>query len=243
MSEITLTAEIRKNVGKRVRAIRKTGKVPGIYYGHGQQNIPVSLPALTLTPLYSTSEMHVINLKLDDGSSHLCVLRDVQLDPVSEKPVHFDLFGLNENESLAIQIPVKLTGGIPKGVLEGGILQHILHKLKISCLPKHIPDHIEINVENLAINHSVHVKDLTIPNVTIMENITSTIVAVVPPVVVKEPEPTAVAAVPTAEAPAEPEVISKGKKPEEGAEVVDDKKKVDEKKKPEEKKKPDEKKK
>ena len=112
MSEITLTAEIRKNVGKRVRAVRNTGNVPGIYYGHGQQNIPVSLPAPTLTPLYSSSETHVINLKLDDGSSHLCVLRDVQIDPVTEKPVHFDLFGLNDNETLTIEIPVKLTGGI-----------------------------------------------------------------------------------------------------------------------------------
>ena len=213
MSEITLTGEIRKNVGKRVRALRKTGKVPGIYYGHGKQNIPVSLPAPSLTPLYTTSETHIINLQLDDGSSHLCVLRDVQLDPVTEKPVHFDLFGLSENEKLTIQIPVKLTGGIPKGVREGGILQHILHKLKVSCLPKDIPDHIEINVEELTINRSVHVKDLTIPNVTILENESSTIVAVVPPVVVKEPEPAvAVVAEPTAEAPAEPEVISKGKK-------------------------------
>ena len=236
MSEITLTAEIRKNVGKRVTATRKAGKVPGIYYGHGQQNIPVSMPVLMLTPLYSSSETHVINLKLDDGSSHLCVLRDVQLDPITEKPVHFDLFGLNENESLTIEIPVKLTGGIPKGVLEGGILQHVLHKLEVSCLPKYIPDHIEINVENLAINHSVHVKDLALPNVIIMENATSTIVAVVPPVVVKEPEPT-VAAVPTAEALAEPEVISKGKKDEEGGEETDDKKKPEEKKKADEKKK------
>ncbi len=237
MSEITLMAEIRKYVGKHVHAIRKTGNVPGIYYGHGQQNIPVSLPAPALAPLYTTSETHVINLKLDDGSSHLCVLRDVQLDPVTEKPVHFDLFGLNENEKLNIEIPVKLTGGIPKGVREGGILQHVLHKLKVSCLPKHIPDHIEINVEELSINHSVHVKDLSIPNVTIMENATSTIVAVVPPVVVKEPEPAAAAAVPTAEAPAEPEVISKGKKVEEGVEETDEKKKLEEKKKTEEKKK------
>ena len=232
MSEITLTAEIRKNVGKHSGALRKTGKVPGIYYGHGQQNIPVALSAPTLTPLYSSSETYVINLKLDDGSSHLCVLRDVQLDPVSEKPVHFDLFGLNENEKLTIQIPVKLTGGIPKGVREGGILQHVLHKLKVSCLPKDIPDHIEINVEELTINRSVHVKDVTIPNVTILENETSTIVAVVPPVVVKEPEPTVAAvAEPTAEAPAEPEVISKGKKAEEGAEETEEKKKPEEKKK------------
>jgi large subunit ribosomal protein L25 len=236
MSEITITAEVRKDIGKRSHSLRRTGKVPGIYYGHGQQNIPVSLSEIVLKPLYTTSAAHVINLKLDDGSSHLCVLRDVQLDPVTELPVHFDLFGLNENEVLTIEVPVKLTGGIPKGVREGGILQQILHKLKLSCLPKNIPDHIEINVEGLEINRSIHVKNLSIPNVTILENETSTVVAVVPPVVVKEPEPAAVAA-PTTEAPAEPEVIAKGKKLEEGAEAPDEKKKPEEK----EKKKPDEK--
>jgi large subunit ribosomal protein L25 len=242
MSEITITAQIRKEVGKRSRALRGTGTVPGIYYGHGQQNIPVSMTAVSLKPLYTTSAMHVINLKLNDGSSHMCVLRDVQLDPITESPVHFDLFGLNQNESLTIEVPVKLTGGIPKGVREGGILQHILHKLKVSCLPQNIPDHIEINVGELEINRSVHVKDLKIPNVKIMENETSTVVAVVPPVVVKEAEVAAVAA-PTTEALAEPEVITKGKKPEEGAEVADEKKKPDDKKKPDEKKKPEEKKK
>lgn len=237
MSEITLNAEIRKDIGKRSRSLRRTGNVPGIYYGHGQQNIPVSMPELTLKPLYTSSATHVINLKLNDGTSHMCVLRDVQLDPVTELPVHFDLYGLNEHEALTIEIPVKLTGGTPKGVREGGILQHVLHKLKVSCLPKHIPDHIEINVEGLEINRSIHVKDLAIADVKILESETSTIVAVVPPVVVKEAEPAAAEAAPTAEAPAEPEVIAKGKKPEEGAEVTDEKKKTEEKKKPEEKKK------
>jgi large subunit ribosomal protein L25 len=221
MSEITLTAEVRKAFGRRAKTLRTVGKVPGIYYGHGQQNIAVSLLEASLRPLYTTSATHVINLKLDDGSTHLCVLRDVQLDPVTERPVHFDLFGLNENEEVAIEIPVKLTGGIPKGVRNGGILQQILHKLRVSCLPKNIPDHIEINVGDLEINHSVHVKNITVPNVTIVENETSTIVGVVPPTVQKEAEATATT---TAAAPAEgataaePEVITKGKKTEEGAE-------------------------
>jgi large subunit ribosomal protein L25 len=133
---------------------------------------------------------------------------------------------------------VKLTGGIPKGVREGGILQHVLHKLKVSCLPKFIPDHVEINVEGLEMNRSVHVKDISIPNVQLLESATSTIVGVVPPVVVKEAE-VAATALPTEAAAAEPEVISKGKKVEEGAEEGADegKKKSDDKKKTEEKKK------
>ncbi|MBI4417256.1 MAG: 50S ribosomal protein L25 [Ignavibacteriales bacterium] len=215
MSEITIHAEVRKTVGRKLNVLRAEGKVPGIYYGHGQANIPLVLPELSLKPLYKTSATHVINLKLDDGSSHVCILRDIQFDPLSDRPIHFDLFGLNADEDLTIDVPVILKG-TPQGVKDGGTLQHVIHRLRVSCLPKFIPDHIEINVESLKINTSVHVRDLVIPNVRILENETSTVAAVVPPTILKEPEPGVPAA---AEAPAEPEVIARGKKPEEGAEL------------------------
>ena len=227
MSEITLTGEIRSQLGKRAKTLLKDGKVPGIYYGHGQANIAISLPELTLKPLYTTTATHVINLQLSDGSSHTCILRDIQLDPVTERPVHFDLFGLNDKEEITIEIPVKLTGGIPKGVKDGGILQQILHKIKVSCLPKNIPDHIEVNVGELEINRSVHIKNLTLENVRILDNENNTIVAVVPPTVVKEAEVAAVpgaVGAPAEAAAAEPEVITKGKKVEEGAEPAPEKK-------------------
>lgn len=215
MSEITLNAEVRKAVGKKLNALRAQGKVPGIYYGHGQSNIPVTLSELALKPLYKTTATHVINLKLDDGSSHICILRDIQFDPLTDRPVHFDLFGLNAEEELTIDVPVVLKG-TPQGVKDGGTLQHVIHRLRVSCLPKYIPDHIEVNVEGLKINTSIHVKELVVPNVTILENENSTVAAVVPPTILKEPEPGVPAA---AETVAEPEVIARGKKPEEGAET------------------------
>jgi large subunit ribosomal protein L25 len=218
MSEVTLTAEIRKEVGKHTKHLRSQGKVPGIFYGHGQANIPITLPELQLRPLIKTSATHVINLALDDGSTRTCILRDVQFDPVTDKLVHFDLFGLKEDEAVTIQVPVVLKG-TAQGVKDGGILQHILHTVRVSCLPKHIPDHIEIDITGLLMNRSVHVKDLSIPNVRILENENSAVVAVVPPTIIKEAE-----AAPTAEAaaavtPAEPEVIAKGKKVEEEGEA------------------------
>jgi len=215
MSEITLNAEVRKAVGKKLNALRAQGKVPGIYYGHGQSNIPVALSELALKPLYKTTATHVINLKLDDGSSHICILRDIQFDPLTDRPVHFDLFGLNAEEELTIDVPVVLKG-TPQGVKDGGTLQHVIHRLRVSCLPKYIPDHIEVNVEGLKINTSIHVRELVVPNVTILENENSTVAAVVPPTILKEPEPGVPAA---AETVAEPEVIARGKKPEEGAEA------------------------
>ncbi|MCX7985093.1 MAG: 50S ribosomal protein L25 [Bacteroidetes bacterium] len=211
MSEVTLHAEIRTQVGKQAKVLRRQGKVPGIFYGHKMQNIPIALPELVLKPLYTSSATNIINLQLNDGSKYLCVLRDVQFDPVTDRPIHFDFQGLNENEEITLEIPVRLIGGTPKGVREGGILQHVLHKLKIACLPKNIPEHVEINVEALEINKSIHVKDISIPNVRILESESSTIVAVIPPAVHKEAAGEAV----PGETPTEPEVIAKGKKPEE----------------------------
>ncbi|MBM4160048.1 MAG: 50S ribosomal protein L25 [Ignavibacteria bacterium] len=216
MSEITITAEVRKELGKNAKKLLRAGKVPGIFYGHGQPNIPIALGELALRPLYKASAARIIDLNLDDGSRHMCILRDVQFDPVTDRPIHFDLFGLSENEELTIEVPVTVAG-TAKGVKDGGILQHIMHRLRVSCLPKNIPDRIELNVESLEINRSIHVRDLSIPNVKILDNENSTVVAVVPPTILKEAE-AAPEAVPTEAAPAEPEVITKGKKVEEGVE-------------------------
>jgi large subunit ribosomal protein L25 len=214
MREITLEATIRKQRGKHTKGLRRIGNIPGVYYLHGEENITISVAEIYLKPLIYTTEMHVINLKLDDGNNKSCILRDIQFDPVTDRPIHFDLQGLRENEEITIEVPIVLTGGIPLGVREGGILQQMIYTIKISCLPKFIPEQIEIDVANLKINNFIHVSDLTIPNVNILENATSSIVGVVPPVVEKEPEP---GEVPVEET-AEPEVIGKGKKPEEGEE-------------------------
>ena len=186
MSEVVVNAEIRNNTGKHAKHTLANGMVPGVYYARGEQNINLQVPVLTLNQLVFTSETHVIDLQFADGSSHRCILKDVQFDPVTDRPVHFDLQGLKENEKLSIEIPVSLVGGIPKGVRDGGMLQHFLHKVRVSCLPKDIPEKIEINVAELGINDFVHVRDLHVPNITLVEAVDNAIVGVMPPHVVKE---------------------------------------------------------
>jgi large subunit ribosomal protein L25 len=210
MSEVTLQATIRKEPGKGTKAMRRDGNIPGIFYGHGLKNIAVSVSEKTLRPLYATTATHIISLKLDDGSQHPCVLKAISFDPVSERPLHFDLFGLNPEEKLTIDVPVKLTGGTPQGVREGGILQHVLHKVKVSCLPQDIPEQFPVDVSTLAMNSAIHVGDLIRGNIEILEDPRATVVAVIPPVVEKEPEVTE--EVVAEEGAAEPEVIGKGKK-------------------------------
>jgi len=110
-------------------------------------------------------------------------------------------------------VPVMLAG-TPKGVKDGGTIQHVMHRLKVSCLPKFIPEHVVVQIAELGINQSIHIRDIKIENVKILESESSTIVAVVPPTILKEEVPADAAATTLAE----PEVIAKGKKPEEGEE-------------------------
>lgn len=213
MSEIVLNAQRRDPKVKRANAIRREGLVPGVFYAHGEENLNIAVEPLSLNPLIFTSTTNIVTLKLGDGTAKQCILRDVQFDPVTDRPVHFDLLGLKENEEITIEVPVVLTGGTPQGVKDGGTLQQTIHRLRISCLPKHIPSKIDIDVSALKINDSVHVRDLKLENVTVLEHEENAVLGVLPPVIEKAPEETAAAA---AEAPAEPEVVGKGKKAEEG---------------------------
>jgi large subunit ribosomal protein L25 len=226
MSEVVLEAKVRTQIGRISHRLRKEGIVPGIYYSRGEGNINVSTTPSALRPLIYTTDTHLISLKLDNGEVKSCILRDVQYDPLTDKAIHFDLQGVKENEELTVKVPVVLLG-TPKGVKDGGTLQHVMRTLRVSCLPKFIPEHIEINVAELGINASVHVRDLKVENVRMLDNEAGTVVAVVPPTVVKEETPGVETATAVVAATAEPEVITKGKKPVEGEVVTKGKKPVE----------------
>jgi len=214
MREISLQAEIRAQVAKGLFVLRNQGKVPGVYYVTGEQNIPIAVTEKNLKPIVYTSEAQIVNLELTGGVTKKCILRAVQYDALTEKPIHFDLQGLREDRKITLEVPVVVTGQTPQGVKDGGLLQHFLHRLKISCFPKDIPEHIEIDATELKINSFVHVSDLKLGNTTILEHATTAIIGVVPPTIEKEETPATVA-----EEAVEPEVIAKGKKvEEEGAE-------------------------
>ncbi len=214
MAEIVLKAELRTQTRGHAKRTRASGMIPGVFYARGEQNLHIEVPAVDLHPLVFTSQTHVIDLRLKDGVSQKCIIRDVQFDPITDKPIHFDLQGLHEDEKLTIDVPIVLAGGTAKGVKEGGMLQHVIHKLKVTCLPRDIPERIELNITELGIGDSIHVRDLEVPSATILESPDSPVVVVMPPTVAKEAPVEEVA---EEEAIAEPEVVGKGKKPEEGA--------------------------
>jgi len=210
MAEIILKAERRTDFKKSTsNQMRKSGIIPGIYYSFGEEPIPIKVNELSLRPLVFTSESNIVSLQIEGENKPLsCILKDTQFEPVTSRIIHFDLIGLKEGEMLTIEVSVILKGNAV-GVKEGGIVQHNLHKLEIKCLPQNIPPHIDVDITNLSISDSIKVSDLKFEGIEILNDENASIVSVVPPVQEAKPEEAA-----AAEAPAEPEVISKGKKEE-----------------------------
>jgi len=228
MPEVLLRAEKRTQTGKQVaKKLRRAGQVPGVYYLHGEENLPITVAEKELTKVL-LSEANLIDLALD-GRKLKCVLREVQYDPVSGTPVHVDLMGIKLTEKITVEVPVRLIG-IPKGVKEtGGILNQQLREVEIECLPTEIPEHIDLDVSHLGIGDAIHVRDLALGTIRVLDDPDISIAVVTPPTLIKE------AAEEAAPAPTEPEVIGRKREelPAEEATVEAESKVEKEKKKPE----------
>lgn len=170
--------------------------------------IAIEVPENSINQFVFTSETHLIDLKLDDGSEFECILKDTQFDPVTDKVIHFDLLGIIRGEKIQLEVPVLFTGN-PVGVREGGVLNELVHKLEIECLPRNIPENVTIDISNLKIGDSIQVKDVTLENFEILNAPESVIVSIASPKGAKESEDVSAAEI------KEPEVISKGKEKEE----------------------------
>ena len=210
MSEITIKAQ-RRTISTKgaVNQLRKNGSVPGIFYAKDVDPIPLAIPELSLKPIVYTSETHIVNLNIDETEEKKSILKNVEFDPITDRIIHFDLQGISLDQEIEIEVPVAFTGQA-KGVKDGGVVQHSIHKITVLCLPGNIPDHINIDISDLGLGDSVHVGDLKYDNLKFLQNDDVIIVSVVVPRTAQEP-----AAGEAAETPAEPEVIGKSKTEEE----------------------------
>ena len=215
MPVIPLTGARRDRLGKGgARKARAAGQIPAVLYGHGEDPIPVAIGTRDFEVALHKHEggNPIVNLALG-GSEYTALIRAVQYDPVSHHILHLDFQHISLTETVEVKVALHFEG-LAVGVKDGGgILEHIMREVEVRCLPTAIPPSISVDVSHLNIGDSVHVSNLSVPNVVILTDPTATIATVVPPTVMEE-KPAEEAAV--AEAAAEPEVIAKGKKEEEG---------------------------
>jgi len=209
------------------KELRKKGNIPGIFYRRDIGSIPIVVKNTALHPFVYTSEVKIIDLSIEGTPApYSCILKEVQFDPVSDKPVHFDLLGVSAHEKIKVEVPLILVG-TPVGAKDGGITQHPVHSVEVECMPQDIPPQIEVNIENLKIGDTIQLKDIEQKNFEILDSLETTIVSILPPAAEEVAAPVAEG---TEEQAAEPEVIAKGKKEEEGAEPEEVKEKEKEKK-------------
>jgi large subunit ribosomal protein L25 len=211
MAEASLKAQVRTGQGKQAsKHLRKEGLVPGVLYGPGESPSLLSIDSKEfITLLHSFGRNVVVDLAVGDKKKKVkAFIYEIQHDPISGEIIHVDLKHISLKEKIHVTIPVRLEG-IPVGVKnEGGILEHVMHNVEISCLPADIPDSITVDVTELHTGNSIHVKDLAHEKFEFIAEPDSVVVHVVAPRVVVEEAPAEVGV-------AEPEVIGEKKEEEE----------------------------
>jgi large subunit ribosomal protein L25 len=163
----TLTAELRNDQGKGAsRRLRRTGKVPGIMYGAHQDPTSIVLDHNELVRNLANEAFysHILTIKLPAGEQQ-AILKDVQRHPAEPRITHIDLQRVSENEEIRIHIPLHfINEAVSVGVkTQGGVVSHNMIEVEIACLPKHLPEFIEVDVAALEINQSLHLSDLKLP--------------------------------------------------------------------------------
>lgn len=162
MEQKTLAAQMRQSFGSREsRRLRRSGKIPAVVYG------PSAPKALILdahefnTKFITISESTIINLQID-GRRHDVLIRDYQEETISGTITHVDFYEIEQGKTLSTNVSLHLLGA-PIGVREGGIQESFLHELEVECLPKDLPENIEVDISALEIGHSIHVRDIHAP--------------------------------------------------------------------------------
>lgn len=176
MDTIKLEAKERTPGKGAARAARREEEVPCVLYGPGFEPVTFQVPELSLRPLIYTAETHRVELSVG-GQQYDCILKEMKFHPVTDRPFHADFQVLRRGEAITLTVPVQYHGKA-RGVREGGEMQVIAHELEVTCLPKDIPSHIDVDVSELEIGQSIHLGDIKVEGVTFGASDDYTLVAI-----------------------------------------------------------------
>lgn len=140
----------------------------------------MSVDELEIEKLLSVTNRQIIELSID-GNTHRVLLKDIEFHPVSDRPIHLDLYALAENHEVSLSVPVRLEGtavGVHDG---GGRVYQPMHSLHIRTLPENIPGEYAVDITELDIGDNLHVEDLDLEGITPLDDLEQTIVTIRPP--------------------------------------------------------------
>jgi large subunit ribosomal protein L25 len=193
---IELKVEKRAVLGKKVKFLRNKGVVPVHLFGHNVESASLQGDAVVLGKVVSQAgHTRLINLKVGESEKNRAVMvREVQKDPIKGNLLHVDFYEVNLAEKIKVEVPILIVGESPALKIRENMLYQTLSSLHIECLPDKMPDRIRVDISAIVeVDQAIHVKDVVLPDVTILNDGDLTIVKVSlrPIEVVEEVKPTA----------------------------------------------------
>ncbi len=183
-----ITPEVVKLNGKKretgrnaAEALRDAMRVPGVLYGPTiDENVHFSIDELELEKVLAESKRQILELSID-GETYETLLKEIEFHPLTDRPIHLDLYALSDDHEVTLSVPIKLEG-TPVGVTEGGgrIFQP-MHILEIRVTPEHIPGAYTVDISELQIGDSLHVRDLDLEGIIPLDDLGRTLVTIRPP--------------------------------------------------------------
>lgn len=216
--DTTVAAESRDSRGKNeARRLRAKGSMPAVVYGGAAGPTPVAVNPKQLTTILNSKTGHntIFNLELTGKETTPVMIVDWQYDPITDSLLHVDLKRIDLSQRITVKVPV-VTQGDPKGVkLQGGLHEVVTREVEVECLPNDIPEQFTVNVSELMIGQAIRASDIPMSGSMKLLSPADTVISHVVSLRAEETT-TAETAGPAATPAAEPEVIKKGKKEEEG---------------------------
>ena len=166
MNEYELQAELREGGGKgAARRLRREGMIPAVLYGAGKDAVSLKLNANAVGKQLANEAFysHILEIKVD-GEGTQAVLKALQRDPATDLVVHMDLLRVSSSQEITMHVPLHFVGeDTCPGIKAGGVANHLLVDLEISCLPKNLPEYIEVDMLHMDIGDSIHLSELKMP--------------------------------------------------------------------------------
>ncbi len=202
-TQLKLAAQNRTVSGRNaVKKVKAAGFVPAVIYGdkNAPQNLQIATRDINYLMAHASSENILVDLEISDGASkvnRLALIHEIQHHPVGRQVLHVDFQAVSATETLTANVPVEPVGEANGVKNFGGLLSQNLHEIELECLPKDLPEVIQVDVSALNIGDSIHVRDLVLPaGVTCTLDEDLTVFAVAEPTVVEEPVAEVAAAAP-----------------------------------------------
>ncbi len=184
MESLVLDAQVRETLQKKNKQLRSRGFVPAVLYGHGISNQNLQLPFLQFNKFYGKAgESTLVDLKIAGKDAVKVLIHDVQLDPLTNAPMHVDFYQVRMDEKITAKIPLHFVG-VALAVKDlGGTLVKNISELEVECLPADLISSLEVDISPLVdFEKDIRVKDLTIPqNLDVKNDMNDTVVLVEAP--------------------------------------------------------------